>query len=72
MSRKEWIGVLVVVGLGIVWQIPGHDDAMTDDHEAHGYVGSEVPVAHGASPSSTDMEIGGPYRTVALEVTGMT
>lgn len=72
MSRKEWIAVLAVVGLGVVWQIPGHDDAMSDDHGTQGHVGSEIPPAHGASPSSTDVEIVGPYRTVALEVTGMT
>lgn len=62
MSRKEWILVIIVIGLGIVWQIPRHDDVMLPGREPH-------PVARGDAVAG---EPAGPYRTVALEVTGMT
>ena len=61
MSWKEWTAVGVVIGAGILLQIPGHDE-MEMDPEAMG---------HGEMP--TDMAAAtGPYRTVALDVTGMT
>lgn len=74
MSRKEWIAVVVVVGLGIVWQIPRHDDAMTAgaEHQTHAPAavqsmeGEQVP-----EPGAAAEPIGA-YRTIILEVTGMT
>ena len=61
MSWKEWTAVGVVIGAGILFQIPGHDDAQMDPEAmGHGDMPGEMAVATG------------PYRTVALEVTGMT
>ena len=73
MSRKEWYAVIVVIGLGIVWQIPRHDDAMTSgaEHLTHS---AEAGAAEGeqlSAPASA-AEPAGPYRTIVLEVTGMT
>ena len=61
MTWKEWTAVGAVIGFGIVLQIPGHDDA-TMEHEVagHGEMPAEMAVATGL------------YRTVALDVTGMT
>lgn len=59
MSRKEWLAVIVVLGLGIVWQIPRHDDAIATDQRDH--VRAPAPA-----------DAAGPYRRIALEVTGMT
>ena len=60
MGWKQWSAVAVMIGAGIVLQIPGHDEAEMDpgamDHD-------EVPVM---------AESQGPYTTVALDVTGMT
>lgn len=61
MSWKEWAAVGVVIGAGILLQIPGHDE-LEMDHEAMG--DGEVPAEMAAAT--------GPYRTVALDVTGMT
>ena len=74
MSRKEWIAVFVVIGLGIVWQIPRHDDAMPADVEHHTHSPAEVQTEEGeqASERATAAEPVGAYRTIALEVTGMT
>jgi hypothetical protein len=74
MSRKEWIAVIVVIGLGIVWQIPRHDDAMPAGAEPHALSPAEVQPAEGERPSepAAAAEPVGPYRTIALEVTGMT
>ena len=63
MSWKHWMAVLGVIGLGIVLQIADHD-AASMDHPA-------APAAT-ASPTGAEAEPSGPYRTVALEVTGMT
>lgn len=69
MSWKHWTAVLVVIGLGIVLQIPRHDSETTDEHAhtpgdaASPTESSDVPVA--AEPV-------GPWRTMVLEVTGMT
>ena len=60
MGWKQWLAVGVVIGGGILLQIPGHDDAQMDH-------GSDD---HAAMPSMA--EPGGPYATVALDVTGMT
>lgn len=61
MGWKQWSAVAVVIGGGILLQIPGHD-AANMDHAAMG---------HGDMPEEM-AEAQGPYRTVALEVTGMT
>ena len=63
MSWKEWTAVSVVIGAGILLQIPGHDDAQMD-HEAMGH--GDMP-AQMATATAT-----GVYRTVVLDVTGMT
>lgn len=61
MGWKQWSAVAVVIGGGILLQIPGHDDM---DMNSVGMGHSEIPA------SMADAQ--GPYRTVALEVTGMT
>lgn len=61
MGWKQWFAVALVIGGGILLQIPGHQDAEMD-HAA---------MEHGEVPAHT-AEAQGPYRTVALEVTGMT
>ena len=64
MGWKQWTAVAVVIGGGILLQIPGHDDMdMNMDPAAMG---------HGAMESGEMTEMSGPYRTVALDVTGMT
>ena len=61
MGWKQWSAVAVVIGGGILLQIPGHNDA----EMAH--------AAMGHSEMQADMaEAQGAYRTVALDVTGMT
>lgn len=61
MTSKEWAAVAVVVGGGILLQIPGHDEMNTE------------PTAAGLSEMPADMaEVVGPYEQVALDVTGMT
>ena len=61
MGWKQWSAVAVLIGGGILLQIPGHDDAEMD-HAAMGV--GEMPA---------DMaEAQGAYKTVALDVTGMT
>ena len=74
MSRKEWFAVIIVIGVGIVWQIPRHDDAMPADGEPHAHspVETRGAEAEGAPGTPTAGEDAGPYRTIALEVTGMT
>ncbi len=61
MSWKEWTAVGVVVGVGILLQIPGGNE-MRMDQEA---------LAPSEMPADTPATIGA-YRTVALDVTGMT
>ncbi len=61
MSWKEWTAVGVVIGAGIVLQIPNHE-TVAMDHEA---------VGHGQMPAEMAVPTG-LYRTVALDVTGMT
>lgn len=71
MSWKHWTAVVLVIGLGIVAQIPRHQEGAAGDaaHE-HASTGTMPP----PNPSSANAasEPGGPYRTIALEVTGMT
>ena len=60
MSSKEWAAVAVVIGAGIVLQIPGHEEMVGPEAREH----SETPA---------DMaEVAGPYERVVLDVTGMT
>ena len=63
MSWKQWTAVGVVIGFGILLQIPGHDD-MEMDGEGQGMMDG------GAMITAADLT--GPYRTVSLDVTGMT
>ena len=60
MGGKQWSAVALVIGGGILLQIPGHSAAEMD----HGGMDqSELPVM---------AERQGPYTTVTLDVTGMT
>ncbi|GMR13545.1 MAG: hypothetical protein BMS9Abin29_1757 [Gemmatimonadota bacterium] len=61
MSWKEWTAVGIVIGAGILLQIPA-DHEMVTDQEA--MAGREM-----LADAATTM---GTYRTVALDVTGMT
>lgn len=61
MGWKQWSAVAVVIGGGILLQIPGHDEMDMNP----GAVGRGVIPAEMA-----DMQ--GTFRTVALDVTGMT
>ncbi len=60
MGWKQWSAVAVVIGGGILLQIPGHEDVAMD----HGATVGDVPA------DMADVE--GTLRTVALDVTGMT
>lgn len=60
MGWKQWAAVCAVIGVGILSQIPGHDDAAME-HPSDG---------HATMPSMPEPQ--GPFATVALEVTGMT
>ena len=68
MSWKHWTAVLVVIGVGIVLQIPKHDDETVDEH-AHMPGGAASTAESSAVPVA---EPAGPWRTIVLEVTGMT
>lgn len=74
MSRKEWIAVVVVIGLGIVWQIPRHEDAMPGGagHDSHSPAAVKSGAGEQLSEPAAAAEPVDPYRTIALEVTGMT
>ncbi len=61
MGWKQWSAVAVLIGGGILLQIPGHNEVEMD----------HAPMGHGEMPA--DMaEAQGPNTTVALDVTGMT
>ena len=61
MTWKEWTAVGAVIGVGIVMQIPSHEgEAMDHEGVGHGEMPAEMALATGL------------YRTVALDVTGMT
>lgn len=74
MSWKHWVAVIAVIGFGIVWQIPRHEEAMTDDTAGHAHSTASGAVTDPDSSVATarEPEPAGPYRTIALEVTGMT
>ena len=60
MGWKQWSAVAVVIGGGILLQIPRHDAVM-----------DQGPMLRGDVPA--DMaDVEGTLRTVALDVTGMT
>lgn len=61
MGWKQWSAVAVVIGGGILLQIPGHHGM---DLPRHGTEAAEAP--------GTRSEMPAPYTTVALDVTGMT
>ena len=61
MGWKQWGAVAVVIGGGILMQIPGHDDM---DMDLTSVGTGEIPAEMAA--------VSGPFRTVALNVTGMT
>lgn len=81
MDWKQWSLVAVLIGGGILLQIPGHDDADMDHGATH-----PAKVDHGTMHTGTmTHEAAGhatmpagmadprpPYATVALDVTGMT
>jgi hypothetical protein len=58
MSWKEWSAVLVVIGAGILLQVPRHDSMSTAGTHSDGMHAPEEPMGVG--------------KTVVLEVTGMT
>lgn len=60
MGWKQWLAVGLVIGGGILLQIPPHDPAGMDHEMSRGDMPTEM------------VEVEGPYRTVALEVMGMT
>ncbi len=60
MGWKQWSAVAVVIGGGILLQIPGHNDVMAPGAMLSGDVPADM----------ADVE--GTFRTVALDVTGMT
>jgi hypothetical protein len=61
MGWKQWAVVVVVIGAGVLLQIPDHD------REAAEHVAPHPP---GMAMEEADPR--GPYATIALEVTGMT
>ena len=61
MGWKQWSAVAVVIGGGIVLQIPGHDPMEMDRGSMeHGEMPADMAAAQGT------------FRTVALDITGMT
>ena len=60
MGWKQWSAVAVVIGGGILLQMPGHDEVMDPGAMLRGDVPADM----------ADVE--GTIRTVALDVTGMT
>jgi hypothetical protein len=67
VSWKQWTAVLVVIGVGVVLQIPRHDETM--DEHSHTPGGAASNVESSAVPIA---EPAGLWRTIVLEVKGMT
>ena len=61
MGWKQWSAVAVVIGGGILLQIPGHEDMVMDPG---------ATVQGDVTADRADVE--GTVRTVALDVTGRT
>lgn len=63
MTRREWAAVVLVIGGGILLQIPGHDDGAMD-HAGMDHAGMDhAEMEHGADAR---------LETVVFDVTGMT
>ncbi len=60
MGWKQWSAVAVVIGGGILLQIPGHDQMVMDGATQRGNIPADMAAVEGT------------FRTVALDVTGMT
>lgn len=71
MSWKHWTAVLAVIGFGIVLQIPRNDEPGLEEHP-HPAASATASGSDSAAPAPEKAEPAGPYRTIALEVTGMT
>lgn len=79
MSWKQWTAVVLVIGVGIVWQIP-HREGAVEERGRGGDTAApavESDAAKSAVAAENDVAAesdvaAGPYRTIALEVTGMT
>ncbi|NNF37135.1 MAG: hypothetical protein HKN71_00590 [Gemmatimonadetes bacterium] len=69
MGWKQWTMVAVVIGGGILLQIPGHDDMDMADRSTVARTGAGS-MTDALPEGMTDMPA--PYTTVALDVTGMT
>ena len=63
MTWKHWTAVAIVIGGGILLQIPEHDADTMADHPGHA-TDVAAPEAGEQQPAH--------LRTIALEVTGMT
>lgn len=73
MSRKEWGALVVVLGAVLAIQVVGHGGS--DDDHAEGYPDRGPAAEAPRQPAATSPESGteaGMFRTVALEVRGMT
>ena len=69
MSRTQWALVAVVLGAGVLLQIPRHDHHAEDGHDPPELAaGGTLESDGGISPS----DIPGPGTTVELAVSGMT
>ncbi len=69
MSKTQWALVVVVLGAGILLQIPRHDHNAADGHDHPELtLGGAGEGDGGISPS----DISGPGRIVELAVSGMT
>lgn len=72
MSKRTWLLVGLVLGGGILLQIPewgGHADHHADDGHEHESMVAISEMVHGAA---TEKAAAAATRTVALEVAGMT
>lgn len=72
MSWKHWTAVALVIAvgiaLGIALQIPRHEGGAVEPQGVE-----EAPGAAAAPGPATASDVpAGPYRTISLEVTGMT
>lgn len=70
MSWKQWTAIVLVIGVGIVLQIPLHEGEMEEHpHPTAGETSSDSPPSDAAPGASEPV---GPHRTIDLHVTGMT
>lgn len=67
MTKLQWTAVAAALGLGILAQIPGHDDAALDGHHHKGMAEHDAGTASmPAAATAAGLE------TVSLAITGMT